>query len=50
MRILPVETGIQSIKLKSQLKGNSMKKERKSIVAISKDGKYKVKAMFDKND
>lgn len=49
MRILPVETGIQSIKLKSQLKGNSMKK-RKSIVAISKDGKYTVEAMFDKND
>ena len=49
MRILPVETGITSIKLKSQLKGNKMK-QRKSIVAISKDGKYTVKALFDKND
>ena len=25
-------------------------KQRKSIVAISKDGKYTVKALFDKND
>ena len=49
MRILPVETGIKSIKLKSQLKGNKMK-QRKSIVAISKDGKYTVRALFDKND
>ena len=49
MRILPVETGITSIKLKSQLKGNSMK-QRKSITAISKDLKYKVEAFFDKND
>ena len=49
MRILPVETGIQGIKLNPHPKVNSMKK-RKSIVAISSDGKYTVEAQFDKNN